>query len=159
MVGQDIGAYITAEPAQAPSVITAGAGIDGAEQNGLIVDRLALPALFQSAEVEICGITTLAASATLTITANVQDGDNSALSDAADYVYDPAGGTGLLAATVVKTGAVTNGVWKTRLKVNLVRAKRYLRTQITADLSAAGTDTCAFSATWIFGGGESVPVA
>ena len=157
MVGQDIGFQITGRTAFIASTITAGAGIDNSEQNGNIIDRRALPHHYESAKLIIFGVATLNTSETLSIMANMQDGDDSGLSDAADYVYDSGGGSGLLANAVVLTGLVTAAPFRAELSVNLAVAKRYVRCQLTANLSRAGTDTALVAAVLVFGGADELP--
>ena len=154
MIHNDIGFFLAnAQCAFAPQVVTAGAGIDNVQQNGIIFDRLAVVGadIFPSTKLVFFGVTTLAAAETLTVAADVQHGDNSALSDAAVL----AGFT--LATTIVKTGAATAGVWTVSLDVDLRTAKRYFRCRPTFDLSRATTDTAAVAAAWILGGGSILP--
>lgn len=141
-----------------PAIITAGAGNDGVEVNGPIMDRLTANGPHMSGKLVFSGVTTLAASETLSVLANLQHGDNSALSDAADYLYTADGDNdGLLAATVVKTGALTAARWTVSFDVDLTMAKRYLRAQVTLTLSAGATDTVNGSGLLLVGGGHVLP--
>jgi hypothetical protein len=153
MLATDVGAYFTSlGPALIPATITAGAGNDNVEVDGPILDRFALRSLHLSGKLTLFGVTTLGAGETLTIAANLQHGAAANLSDATDFGES-------LPATVVKTGAVTNGQWHVELDVDLTMAKRYLKAQVTANLSRANTDTVAIAGVLHVGGGAVRPAA
>jgi hypothetical protein len=148
----DIGTWLSAETALIPTVITAGAGNDGVEVNGPVFDRLSTGrGLGKSCKLVIFGVATLAAAATLTITANLQD-DTALAFNAA-----PADLETVYPVTIVRTGAVTNGTFRAELDIDIQGAKRYIRAQITANLSAASVDTCAIAAVFVLGGQQNYP--
>jgi hypothetical protein len=153
-VRNSIGRYITASCGFAPQVVTAAAGIDGAQQNGIIFDRLATVGadVPQSMAVVLSGVATVNTSETLSVACDVQHGAQSNLSDATVL---NAGFT----ATVVKSGNVTASPWQIILVVDLRTCKRYFRCRPTFDLSRAGTDTAAVSVAYILGGGAVTPQA
>lgn len=172
MISTDIGSYIKTQTALTPAVITANAGNDNTELNGIIVNRLLSGrGLALSAKLVISFVTSLTADKTLTITANAQDGENPGLSDAADYAairasYDMAAAapptvvtlsSGNFPATVVKTGAASAAAGQVEIDFDLSKAKQYIRAQVTFDLSHSSTDTVAYSAVWVFGGYKNLP--
>jgi len=133
---------------------TAGGTGDNTEVDGPYVDRFdASSGMAMSAKLVIGYRATLAAAATLSLTANIQDDADGAN---AGVDYGPA-----YAKTVVATGGGggTTEVGKIELDFDLAAAERYLRTQITPDLSAANTDTCQVWATWIFFGAQKGPMS
>jgi hypothetical protein len=150
MVPQDIGAYISSELALIPATITAGAGNDGVEVNGPACNLLGLATHPQSVQLIIGYRAVLASSETLTITANLQDDTASAFNGT------PADLSPAYAATVVETGAGT--IYNTEhLDVPLTMARQYIRAQVTAYLSASGTDTVAICGIFVFGGVDTYP--
>jgi hypothetical protein len=168
----DIGSRIKGVTALTPAVITAAAGNDNTELNGIVVNRLlAGRGLAKSAKLIIQFVTSLTADKTLTITANAQDGAASNLSDAADYAavrasYDVSSAapptavtlsSGNFPATAVKTGAASGVSGQVEIDFDLSAAKQYIRCQVTFDLSHSGTDTVAYSAVWVFGGQDVLP--
>jgi hypothetical protein len=150
----DIGSYLSAEPALIPAVITAGAGNDGVEVNGPAFDRLtAGRGLAKSVKLVIFGVATIAGGQSLAITANLQDDTVLA------FTGTPADLEPVLAATTVLSGAATNGKFRAELDVDIQGARRYLRAQITANLTAASVDTCALAAVFVLGGQQNYPAA
>lgn len=131
---------------------TAAASGDNTEQNGVGIDRLALPQLFQSVQVAVIARGVLGGDETLTLDLNIQDSaDNSTFTD-----------FGTAATQVVITededpvyGSTQYGVIKQNY--DLRDARQYLRAQWTGDLSASGTDTAIVAVVFNFGGGFEVP--
>lgn len=137
---RDIGEWITAVFAASGIATAAGTG-DNTEVDGAYVDRKN----YSSAKLVIVGQAVLAAAATLSIAANIQDDADGS-------------GTGVdfgdaFANAVVATGGGggTTESFKVEIDVDLTKAKQYVRAQVTPNLSASGTDTCRWAATWIFG--------
>ncbi len=146
----NLGSLISVQRAAANAAATAGGTGDATAVTGVIIDRAALrwP---QSAVFAIPFTTTLAAAATLSLVATIQDGDASNLSDAATFAS--------FASAVVATGPAGGGTVTgvVEINVNLRGAKRYLRLNFTPDLSAANTDTAALSGVAVFGGFDRLP--
>lgn len=135
------------------TAVAAGTG-DNTEASGPYADRLiAGKGHAQSAKLIISYSATLAADKTLSITASIQD--NAANSgNGTDF-------GAALAKTVVATGA-SGGSTETgtiELDFDISSAERYVRAQITPDLSATATDTATISAAWVFFGAENGPIS
>lgn len=151
-VAKDIGSLIRGFPALDSATITAGAGNDNVAVNGNIIDLLSFSKQdFDSCKLIIYYKTTLAGAATLKISAKLQHGAQSNLSDAADYGAQ-------LAVTTFETGVVTGKYGTAELSVDLSGALQYLRATVTADLSAGGTDTVILGALLVLGGGNKAPL-
>lgn len=154
----DIGAQLKAALALVPAVITAGAGNDGVEVNGPAIDRFQSAfgnSRFLSGKLVIAWSAVLAQAATLTLAANLQDdtvtGFNGTPAD-----FGPA-----LASAVVATGPTGGGTVQgvSVIDVDLAGARQFLRAQITANLSAANTDTVAIAAVLVLGGADQLPAS
>lgn len=158
-IGRDNFADLSAAEALAAGVLsaTAGSSPDGVEQNGLIIDREALGALgIESVAFVIAGRTTLAATKTLSISANWQEASDSGFSaDVGDVDTTQAE---VLSAVVVATGAATAAKVYAKLPLNLqLCTQRYVRCQFTADLSNTGTDTFVLSPVYVMGNPNESP--
>lgn len=129
---------------------TAGGGGDNTEVNGIWVDRRpADRGAYHTAKLVISYTTTLAAAATLTFAANIQDATDGSGTGAADF--------GLaVAATTAATGPGGGGTvtGSVEMDFDISNAREFLRSQITPNLSAANTDTCSWQAIWVFGGSD-----
>lgn len=157
MVPTDIGAFLMAAVALIPATITAGAGNDGVEVDGPTIDRNGFNHLAQGGKLIIAWDTTLAAAATLSLAANMQDSPNN--STWTDVLDNYAGGA--LANAVVATGPGGGGTLRgvSVIDFALDQLDRYLRAQVTANLSAANTDTVRIAAVLVMGGGEVYPLS
>ena len=149
---RDIGAWLKAYVAMevAAVVITAGAGNDGVEVDGA---WFPVGSDHTSAMLIIGWVATLVDTKTLTLTANIQDATALAGTGAADFGE-------ALAATVVATGQTGDTVESgtTCLQLPEFNGNRgFIRSQITADLSATGTDTVSLSAILVCGGMADLP--
>lgn len=142
----DIGALLTARFAVANTSATAGGSGDATEVSGAWIDVTN----YESLKVLVPYTTTLAADATLSFAANLQDATAIGGTNAADF------GTAV-AATVVRTGAVTAGTGVVEMDFDVSQARGFVRVQLTPDLSAANTDTLAFSAVYVLGGAQRQP--
>lgn len=145
----DAMANVAARLGSAGTDVTAGGAGDATEVNGAYVDRQD----FYSVKVVIAYTATLAAGATLSIAANLQDATDSSGTGVADF-------GDAYASTVVATGGV-GGSTETgvvELDFNLLTADQYIRGQFTPDLSAATTDTAELSMVYILGGAVENPV-
>lgn len=148
---RSIGDLLAVKNAAGPaSAVAAGTG-DNTAVTGIIIDRAALnwP---QSCVVAIPYTATLAATKTLSITATLQDGDDSGLSDAATFAAIASG----VEATGDTGGSTEQG--QIEVDVSLAGAKRYVRLNFTPDLSASGTDTAVVGAVIAFGGAMRAPI-
>lgn len=145
---RSIGDLIAVRRAAANTAATAGGSGDNTAVTGAIIDRAEIGSP-QSAVLAIPYTATLAAGETLSIGYSVQEGNAANLSDAAVLAAaDP---------VVVATGAGTvTGTFE--VNVPLAGAGRYVRANLTPDLSASGTDTAALSAVLVFGGSDRLPV-
>lgn len=166
----DIAALIAAgsDIAFDPLAITAGAGADGVEQDGLAIDRFTiqqnaaadLRLRGMSAGLFIAVRTTLAAAETLTLIANAQDADDSGFSSGvADFAHRASAQppTIPLPTLSIGPGVLTDERGALKQQYDLSGAKRYLRCQFTCTLSAAVTDTADVWGLWIFGGSDRNP--
>jgi hypothetical protein len=148
---RDIGSYILAKNAMAALASTAAGSGDASEVNGIAIDRLALGSTYQSAKLVVAVSSTLTSGKTVSVAANFQDSPNN--SDWTDY------GTAL-ASTVVSTATSSTAFYgEASLDVNLNGADRYVRVQVTSDLSYTGTDTAITTGVIVFGGAEELPAA
>ena len=131
--------------------VVAAAGSDNAEVAGVIIDRES-HGMPLSGCILIGWKATLGAAATLSIGYRLEHGDAANLSDTADFAKQ------LCAGNVVQTASASGGTYHGVLKVDLdlAGAKRYLRLNITEDLSAANTDVAVLSASPMVFGGEQV---
>lgn len=132
---------------------TAGGTGDTTEADGAYADRFDDDSgMAMSAKLIIGYTATLAAAATLTIAANIQD---DADGEGAGVDFGEA-----LAATVVATGPGGGGTVRGTIELDfdLSSAERYVRTQITPNLSAANTDTAVVWAVWVFFGAKNAPM-
>lgn len=147
---RSIGDLVSVRRAAANTAVTAGGGGDNTEVVGVILDRAAL-GFPKSCVVAIPFTATLAATQTLTVAWDIDEGDASNLSDA--EVLTSA------AAQVVATGPAGGGTVTGTFEanVNLGGAGRYVRLNFTPNLSASGTDTAALSAVIVFGGADRLP--
>lgn len=125
----------------------AGAASDNAKKTSAAIDRLD----FGSCKLDIVYSGTLAEGKTLSFTVDVTDcatsgGSYASYSAVAKTVYATGGSSGS-----TETGIIT-------LDVNLAGADRYLKIDITSDLSATGTDTAFYCAGLTLADPDSVPV-
>lgn len=142
---KNIGAYIDGRFAGFASATAGGTG-DATEANGPWIDRRG----HDSCAVFIGYRGVLAQAATLSVAANLQDADDAAGANAADFgdaiangVRDT-GGTG---------GSTETGVLK--LNFDLTMARSHIRLQMTPDLSAGATDTAVLFAFLVLGPGPN----
>lgn len=146
---RNIGDLIKAMRAGANIAATAGGSGDATEATGVIIDRNAIGTP-SSAVLAIPFTATLGAGETLSVTYSVQEGDASNLSDAATLKTAT-----VVAATGGAGGSTETGCLEIDLKT--IAGGRYIRVDITPDLSAANTDTAALASLLVFGGMDRVP--
>lgn len=137
---KDAGFYMVPAGGGSASGVAAGTG-DNTEALGAIVDQLAHDGL-RSGAIFVFGSAVLGEDETLALNdLKIEHGDESDLSDAADYEYFSAPADNAAVATG-GTGGTTEAV-AFKQRVNLQGVKRYWRVSVTPDLSASGTDTFA----------------
>ncbi len=132
--------------------ITAGAGNDGVEVDGDWIDRTVKTqkGLALSGKLVIQYNSIMVGAETLTIAANLQDADDAAGLNAADY-GDP------FVSQVVATSSGSPIAGVVELDVDLSAARGFISDQITVTLSAAGVDTVSVSAVLVLGGYNNSP--
>ncbi|MGK7663370.1 hypothetical protein [Marinovum algicola] len=146
---RNIGDVIKVMRVGANIAATAGGSGDATEVTGTIFDRLSIGSP-TSGVLAVSYTATLAEDETLSLTYSVESGAESDLSD----------------ATVLKTGTVVLATGDTggsteagiaEIDLNLLAAGRYVRADLTPDLSASGTDTAALAAVVVCGGMDRLP--
>lgn len=146
---RNIGDVIKVVRAGANIAATAGGSGDATEVTGTIFDRLAIGSP-SSGVLAVSYTATLAEGETLSLTYSVEEGAESDLSDAAVLK------TGTVVLATGDTGGSTEaGV--AEIDLNLKAAGRYVRADLTPDLSASGTDTAALAAVVVCGGMDRLP--
>lgn len=144
-MGKDLKSEVVSVHALALTDATAGGAGDAVEVNGASLDTSAAAYKRPNSVLFVVDAkATLAATKTLTITANLQDSANG--STWAD-ITDPAV---ILTLTGAGGGSTETGVGV--LGYDLSRARKYVRIQATPDLSATGTDTASIVGIALFGG-------
>jgi len=156
----DFGAYCVTNLALTPQVVNSST--DGVETNGFAIDRNSLNrTVYRSAKVSIPhNFTFNATDATVTVTANVQDSPTStAWTDYPDKDGSTAASVITVTGTTVSTGSVQNEL---EFDVDLGAADRYVRVQVTVDMSQTTSstttnDTTDVAGVWVFGGPPVLP--
>lgn len=160
MSTRDIGNIIGGAVALDPAVITAGAGNDNVAVTGPYTDLTALAQRPRAVALLVAWKAVLAAAATLSLTMKFRDATDTTGTAVADYV-GPAHTqqTAKLAVTVVATGPGGGGTVRgvTKIACELQPARACLAATVTADLSAANTDTVAIAGTFVFAGYDELP--
>ena len=132
---------------------TAGGTGDATEVNGAWQSRMSKGGIALSAKLVVSFTATLAAGATLTFAGNFQDALDAAGTGAADF------GAAVPAAVVATGGAggsTETGTFE--VDVDLSGAREFIRSQMTPNLSAASTDTCAWHMDYVFFGDHRQPI-
>lgn len=146
---RNIGDVIKVARVGANIAATAGGSGDASEVTGTIIDRNAIGSP-SSGVLAVSYTATLAQGETLSLTYDVVEGDESDLSD----------GETLKTATVVLATGDTGGSTEAgchEIDLKLVAGGRYVRADLTPDLSASGTDTAALAAVLVCGGMDRLP--
>lgn len=137
----DINGYLTTKIANAKHGIVAGGAADGTEVTGVVIDRQS----FGSGSVNIGAVATLTEAETLSLTVKISQSDDGSTFETATTI-----------ATL--TGFLTGGAGGStemdvsQVGLNLEGYKRYIRIDVTPDLSASATDTAAYVVTAVLGG-------
>lgn len=131
--------------AGAPSLITANAGLDNLKVDGDGIDKTG----YLSGVVQVVGLAALADAETVTLTVEREESDD-------DSVWvNP---TEVQAATVVATSSGgTNENFVLEVDQNLKPLKKFVRYNVTLDLSAGATDTAIFDCALLMGGADVAP--
>ena len=151
MNAENIGAYVAAVNGADVTVATAGGAGDATLVTGYTINRNSYSTPL-SAVLAIPYNATLAASKTLSLSYTIEGSDNSnmssptTLASASSYV---------LVASATASQTVSGVV---EINLNLRTAGQYLRAKFTPTHSATGTDTSGFTAVWVLGGTDSLPV-
>lgn len=150
----DIGAFIGADCAVVPEVITAAAGNDGVEVDGPDINRDQWSDRGQSASFIISFYADMAATETLTVDTQIQDSaDGVAWTD-----FDGPVALSGTAQTVFGGENAAQDIYAChKHDIDIKMARQYLRVQTTLDLSAAGVDTVAYGGCIIVGGQQELP--
>ena len=151
---KDIGAYLKVAGGGEFSSTAGGTG-DGTAQTGAIVDQLA--AKLRSGLAVLFGEADLADTETLSALIKIEHGDETDLSDAADYDFGGDPGTLGVIATGATAVAVADLELKAAIRIDLTGVKRYWRVSVTVTHSASGTDVSA-GAYGVVAAGESSPL-
>lgn len=143
-MSRDLNSAVTPAYAGDAVAATAGGTGDATAAPGVAIDLTALADRFESVDFQVAAKAVLAANKALAVSAKIEtSADNNTWSD-------------LVAASTILTltdsgaGSTLRGVG--HIGVPLEYASRYIRLNITPDLSAANTDTAALSSVAIFGG-------
>lgn len=158
---KNIGALIDSKFSHLADEITAGATADNDEVTGAAVDRLLAvggKGLAMSCKLVIPWSAILTSTKTLSLAANLQHSSTSTgtYADLTDRNGDDVAFASEVVATGTTDTSAFNGVRE--LSVDLSGAKRYIRAQITPDISTATTDTAFIASTIILGGATENPV-
>lgn len=148
------GAYCRSARLIGNTAVTAGGSGDATQVDSAWIDRLPADCgPFHSAKIIISYTATLAAAATLAFAAQFRDATDGSGTGAANYLA-------AIGSTVVATGPTGGGTvtGTVELDVDLVAAREFFQARITPDLSAANTDTAAFSVVAVLFGGREQPL-
>jgi hypothetical protein len=147
------GAGANADASGDPKIVTAGATEDGTKVTGETINLgqgLTRP---MSGTLCITGVANLAADETLTFAAELEESADGSAWDTAESIT-------LAASGVVLTGATTAGAtFDVNAAVKLKDRKQYIRFNITPTMSASGTDTATWAATFVGAGSQDIPTA
>lgn len=136
------------ENSSAPSVITAGGSLDNVKVTGQSIDTQG----YSSIALVTHYLVALTQDKTLSLAHELQESADNSTWDTAEVIE---------AATVYATGGTggSNERGVVEFAVNQALRKRYIRFNVTADLSHTSTDTCSFASVAILGGAQVVPAA
>lgn len=151
----DVGDFLTGNDgcasanSGAPSLITAAGALDNVKVTGQTVDRKSGTAIAYSAFIQTGYLAALADTETISLAHEYQD-------SADDSTWNTA--VAIEAATVKATSSGgTNERGVDEHKLDLSSLYRYIRINVTPNLSASATDTCLFFTVVTLGGWSQVP--
>lgn len=155
---KDIGSYLDAASGFIGGSATAAGSGDATYKAGAILDLHDLDHPLSGAIV-VPYSATLQEDETLSLKAKIEHGDDSGLSDAADYTFGQPDGLAEYAEAVFATGGTggSTEVGCALFRYDLSGLKRYFRVSVYPDLSASGTDTATFAAGLVLGGKANMP--
>jgi len=143
----NIGAAILAKVVGASEALAGGTG-DATKVTGQSTDRTG----YYSGKLVVAYKAVLAEDKTIAFATELQESSDNSTWDTAEVV---------VASTVADTGAsggsTEYGV--TEASIDLSGRKRYIRFNVTPDLSATATDTVHWGATFVMGGADELPAA
>lgn len=146
------GAFAHSARGTGNNTATAAGSGDATEVDGAWQSRMSANGVALSGKLIISYTATLAAGETLTFAANFQDATDSSGTGAADF-------GDAVAATTVATGdsggSTETGTFE--IDIDFAGAKEFIRSQVTPNLSASGTDTCAWHMDYVFFGDHRQP--
>lgn len=150
----DVDAYVKGVNAILP--LTISTTNDGNQANGNDIDRNSFGQLFQSCKLVVPVNTVLAATETLTVIGNMQDGDTTA----AYTDYDLADGTTGFSKVFGTTDSTAAQTIKdvVEVAVDLQAARRFIRCQITPTFSGS-TDAGGIAGVFVMAGSVELPAA
>ncbi len=149
--GRDIGEEVLVKNAILVTTVTAGGTGDATEIDGITIDRQALGSMYESCKLVISGNGNVTSALLLTILGNIQDSpDDSTWTDF---------GTAKTVETVITgaSGGSTQSSFETFLDNDLRDADRYIRCQVTPNLTDTDDDTALIAAAFVFGGPATYP--
>lgn len=151
------GAFCSAKRVTGNNTVAAAGSGDNTEVDGIWIDRLiSTQGMAMSAKLCMNYTAVLGNSGeTLKFGVTLQDADDAAGTGAADVDGANATIAQTTAATAQSGGSTEVGV--AEVDVDLAKAKRYIRFQITPNLSAAAADSAAWSAIAVMFGGDRGP--
>lgn len=158
MIAGDFGQYVTSALCIATSNAVADSPTDGVEVEGATIDRKAdgNNDIARGAVVVVPWSATLSEAETVALMVRVQESSDGSSWDDAETIS---------ASAVVATGEVGGGTYTGVVEIddNLMGRKRYVRYNVTPELSQAdteseATDTVTFSAVALFGGYSNLTV-
>jgi hypothetical protein len=139
---KDAGAYMVLVSGGGTRGLAGGTG-DNTEDVGAIVDSQAQPGL-TSGMIVLAGSATLAEDKVLDLKdVKIEHGDDSGLSDKADYTWGKNAKTTHSAVATGGSGGSTE-TFAVKQRVDLTGIKRYWRVSVIPDLDASGTDVFEF---------------
>ena len=150
MNARDLSSHIACRHAGAGRLVAAGTG-DATKVTGKTIDRMTPgSAGYLSAVVAITGQAVLTDAKTISMAIELQESADDSSWDTAEVVQ---------AATVLATSSGgTTEKFCAEHAINLAGRKRYIRFNVTPDLSHSGTDTAEWGATCVLGGSDASPV-
>lgn len=145
------------------TAVTAGGAGDNTAINSAWTDRALsnLIGMAGSAKVVVAWTTTLAANKTLSLAFKVQDADDNSGTNSADAGVDAYPNGAALTSTVVQTDTGSGGTYTgtTEFDVNLTGLRQFVRSVVTPDLNASGTDTASVQIVGVLFGSDRGPIS
>jgi hypothetical protein len=150
---QSLGEYVvsvdacSSENSGAPSLITAAGTGDATKVTGQTIDRYQSGGFAKSIVVQTSYLAALTAAKDLELAHELQESDDGSSWDTAEVIE----------ATTVKATGAGNKRGVDEHAVDCTNRKRYIRFNVTPDLTASGTDTATFHTVATLGGFDQLP--